>query len=145
MIRLALLLHSKGRAGYNTLMDTGVLKLPGEWTLSDYTNYIHPQTGFQREVVEDVRCAAKKLGDHQKYIVLLHDVMSIKEYLVLDNRSQEVAGFVNMQNWHMLANCNNLASHVLGFYVVGINSSLRKSMGFFATRTARADEIYPLF
>ena len=33
----------------------------------------------------------------------------------------------------------------LVFYVVGINSSLRKSMGFSATRTARADEIYPLF
>ena len=50
-----------------------------------------------------------------------------------------------MQNWQTDANCNSLASHVLVFYVVGINSSLKKSMGFFATRTARAEEIYPLF
>ena len=121
------------------------MRLPGQSTLVDYTNYILPRTGFQHEVVEDIRCAAEKLGDHQKYVVLLHDEMSIKEDFVFDNRSQEVVGFVNVQNWQIDANYNSLASHVLVFYVVGINSSLKKNMGFFATRTARAEEIYPLF
>ena len=105
MIKLALFLHSKGRALYNTLRDTGVLKLPGESTLRDYTNYIHPQTGFQHEVVEDIRCTAEKLGDHQKYVVLLHDKILVKEHLVFDNRSQEVVGFVSVQNWQVNANC----------------------------------------
>ena len=38
--------HSKGHATYNTSRDTGVSKLPGESALTDYTNYIHPKTGF---------------------------------------------------------------------------------------------------
>ena len=93
MIRLGLLLH-KGRAAFNTMRDTGVLRLPGESTFRDHTNYIHPQTGFQNEVVDDIRCAAEKLGDHQKYVVLLHDEMSVKEDLVFDNRSKEAVDFV---------------------------------------------------
>ena len=102
------------------------MRLPGESTLRDYTNYIYPQTGFQHEVVEDIRCAAEKLADHQKYVVLLHDEMSMKEDLVFHNRTQEVVGFVNKQNWQIDANYNRLASHVLVFYVVGINSSQEK-------------------
>ena len=145
MIRLALLLHSKGSAAYKTLRETGVLKLPGESTLRDYTNYIHPEAGFQLDVVDDIRCAAEKLENNQKYVVLLHDEMSIKEDLVFDNKSEEIVGFVNIQNWTMDASCKNLASHVLVFYVVGVNSALKKSMGFFPTRNARADELYPLF
>ena len=68
-----------------------------------------------------------------------------KKTSVFDYKSQEVVGFVNMQNWSMDASFKNLASHVLVFYVAGTNSSLKKNMGYFPTRNARADEIYPLF
>ena len=50
-----------------------------------------------------------------------------------------------MKKWEEDANCATLATHVLVFYVAGVNSMLKISMGFFATRTATADEIYPLF
>lgn len=50
-----------------------------------------------------------------------------------------------MKNWEEDANCTTLATHVLVFYVVGVNSTLKVSMGFFATRTATADKIYPQF
>ena len=145
MIRLALLLHSKSKTAYNLLRDTDVLRLPVETTLRDYTNYIHPWTGFQPEVLEEIKTAAQKLGENERYVALLHGEMKIKEDLVFDNRSQELVGFVNMKNWEEDANCTTLATHVLVFYVVGVNSTLKVSMGFFATRTATADEIHPLF
>ena len=64
MIRLALLLHSRGPAAYKTLRETGVLILPGESTLRDYTNYIHPSTGFQPQVLEEIKTAASKLQEN---------------------------------------------------------------------------------
>ena len=112
-------------------------KLPGESTQRDYTNYIHPQTGFQREVVEDIRCAAEKLGDHQKYVVLLHDEMSIKEDLVLDNGSQEVVGFANMQNWQMYANCSNRASLATGFLRDGDQQFTQEKHGILCDKNCK--------
>lgn len=38
-----------------------------------------------------------------------------------------------------------IATHVLVFMVVGINSHIKMSIGHFPTRTSTADELYPLF
>lgn len=144
MIRLALLLHSKGPGAYTTLRETGILKLPGESTLRDYTNFIHPKAGFQTEVLAELRKTSDKLDDHMRYVALLHDEMSIKEDLVFDEKTGELIGFVNIRNWDDPSSIK-IASHVLVFYVVGINSSIKTSLCYFATRTATADEMYPLF
>ena len=50
MIRLALLVHSRSPAAYETLKKTGVLVLPSGSTLRDYTNYLAPGQGFKPEV-----------------------------------------------------------------------------------------------
>ncbi len=39
----------------------------------------------------------------------------------------------------------NIASHVLVFMVVGINSHIKKSIAHFGTRTGTSDELFPLF
>ena len=51
IVRLALLLHSQSAEAYRTLKDTGVVTLPGESTLRDYTNVISPSQGFNPEVI----------------------------------------------------------------------------------------------
>lgn len=51
MIRLAILLHSRSPAAYDTLRKTGVLQLPGESTLQDYTNVFQPSPGFSRHIL----------------------------------------------------------------------------------------------
>ena len=145
MIRLALLIHSKGPSVYKTLRDTGVLKLPGESTLRDYSNYIHPQAGFNPQVIEELKEQASKLPADQRFVCLLHDEMSVKEDLVWDSKTGQLVGFVNLNQWQERSDFNSIASHILVFYVVGINSSLKFSMGFFGSSTATADEIYPLF
>ena len=39
----------------------------------------------------------------------------------------------------------NIASHILVFYVVGVNSNLKGSIGFFGTKSLTADTLYTLF
>ena len=50
IIRMALLLHSQSPQSYRSLRELGVIALPGESTLRDYSNYITPKQGFQIEV-----------------------------------------------------------------------------------------------
>lgn len=65
LVRFALLLHSQSPSAYRTLQKTGVLTLPGETTLRDYTNVIHPTSGLKVEVLEEIRKAAEKLDENQ--------------------------------------------------------------------------------
>lgn len=80
------------------LRDTNILKLSGEMTLRDYTNYIHPHIGFVPEVLEEIKTAASKVTEAKCYVVVLHDEMSIKEDLVFNSCRQELVGFINMTN-----------------------------------------------
>ncbi|XP_070177740.1 uncharacterized protein [Littorina saxatilis] len=132
-------------AVYRSLRDTGVLKLPGESTLRDYSNYIHPEGGFNPEVVAEIKAAADNLKENDRFVVLLHDEMSVKVDLVWDSKSGEQVGFVNLNQWTWEMGTNTVASHVLVFFVVGVNSNLKYSMGYFGTRTATSDQMYPLF
>lgn len=140
MIRLAILIHSRSSAAYDTLQKTGVLHLPSESTLQDYTNVSCPAEGFTNESMDNIRHTARGLKDHQRFVVLLHDEMSIKSDLVFDKRTGELVGFIKVDEKK-----RQLATHVLVFYVVGVNSSLSASMGYFSTKTATADTLFPLF
>ena len=132
VIRLAILLHSRGRGAYETLRKTGVLKLPGSSTLREYTNVMHPREGFrfQLHVQEELQAAADKLEPHKRFV---------------DKRSGELVGFVNRDTWLFEGGREKLATHALTFFAVGINSTIKMSLGFVGTRYANAGELYTLF
>ena len=144
LLRFAMAIHSQSAAAYRTLRDTGVLKLPGESTLRDYSNAIHPEEGFNDDVIEEVVKACKDLNKNQRWVVLMHDEMAIKADLVLDGPTGDVVGFVN-PNLISKRPGEEIANHVLAFMVVGVNSHLKMSLGYFATQTAKAHELYQLF
>lgn len=76
---------------------------------------------------------------------LLHDEISIKSGLVYDSRSGELVGFVNSsQRMETSAKAEHLATHALVFMVVGVTSNIKMAICYFPTRTATADEIFPL-
>jgi hypothetical protein len=55
MVRLAILLNSRGPAAYDTLCKTGVLlHLPGQSTLQDYTNVYKPSAGFSQSTLNTI-------------------------------------------------------------------------------------------
>lgn len=66
-------------SAYHALRSTGVLKLPSERTLRDYTNIIEARLGFQSEVDEQLGKEANVLesADHEKYIALIFDEVKI--------------------------------------------------------------------
>jgi hypothetical protein len=58
-------------------------------------------------------------------------------FKVFNERSGDLCGFVHEGQ--------DIATHVLVFMVVGITSSLKYSLGYLGTKSATADQLYPLF
>ena len=146
MVRFAILLHSQSATVYQTLRETGALKLPGESTLRDYTNALHPHQGFNPEVIEEITMATASLKDNQRWVVLLQDEMAIKADLVYDQATGEVIGFLNSSSWQSSSPSEkDLATHVLVLMIVGVNTQLKMTLGYFPTRSVTADCIYLIF
>ena len=144
MVRFAVLLHSQSPSAYRSLRELGVLKLPAESTLRDYTNVLHPHSGFRIEVFEELKKETADIPENRKWVCLLFDELSIKSGLVYDQRGGELVGFIDeYQRNAKSAQEEHLATHALVFMVVGLNSNIKKSLGYFPTRTATADQIFP--
>ena len=153
MIRFALHLHLRSPSAYSALRQSKVLKLPCERTLRDYTNVTSPNSGFRNEVFDDLKKAASKLHNGiQRYVTLMFDEVSIKDDLVFDDSTGQLIGFVNLgQNMNEFIDSfrkgelsKSIATHALVLMVVGLASNLKQTIGFFGTRGATADILYPL-
>ena len=80
MIRLCLSLKLKSPAAYRTLRDSGLLVLPSERTLRDYTHYIKSGPGYHLEV-EKMLSTSAHLEDsppYQRLVVIAIDEMKVK-------------------------------------------------------------------
>ena len=86
MIRWCLYLrHLSGRA-YDMMKESGVVNLPSQRTLRDYTYHTRASTGFSAAVDQQL-VAAAGLGtcpDRERSIVILMDEMHIREDIVYD-------------------------------------------------------------
>lgn len=159
LIKWCIHLRMLSSSCYNSLRSTGVLRLPSERTLRDYTNVIKAKSGFQCEVDEQLFKEAKmdELADHQKYIALIFDEVKIKEDLAYNKHSGELIGFVNVTdiNHHLSAfeqHCkndvessrHNLATHMLVFMVRGLFSTLEFPYVQFPVESSTGDVLHPL-
>lgn len=79
------------------MRSTGVLKLPSERTLQDYSNVVTASSGLQADVdmqlIEEARLA--NLSEYQKYIALVFDKVKVKEDLAYNKHSGEMMDFVD--------------------------------------------------
>ena len=154
MIRFALHIHLRSPSAYQALRGSNVIKLPCERTLRDYTNTVHPSTGFHKAVFNDLKNQAGKLNDIQKYVVLMLDEVSIKDDLVYDKVTGELVGFVNLgndvddcytiRNKERSTGTPNIATHALVCMVTSIAARLKYSLGYFATTIGTADQLFLL-
>ena len=98
MIKWCIYLRHISSGAYETLRTSGVVRLPSQRTLRDYTHYVKAHPGYSGEVDKQLSEAAKvhTCQDFKKYIVLVMDEMHIKEDLVYDKHSGELIGFVNL-------------------------------------------------
>ena len=152
MIRFALYLHLRSPSAYQALRESKVIRLPCERTLRDYTNVVHPDVGFRKDVLDDIKHQNQKWNKEiQKYVVLSFDEMSIKDDLVFNSVSGELVGFVNLGDNMDIFQSNSasnlaerVASKVLVFMVNGIASPLKCSLGYFATRSCTGSILFSL-
>lgn len=106
IIKWCLYLHHRSSGTYETLRRSGLLRLPSQRTLRDYTHYISAHIGFSGQVDMELLRAAnyKELQEWEKCITLLIDEMHLKEDLVYDKVTGALIGFTSLgdTNEHLL-------------------------------------------
>ena len=89
MIRWCLYLWHLSSGAYEAIRESGVIKLPSQGTLRDYTYYTKATVGFSADVDEQISKAAKidSCLEQEKYAIILMDEIHIKEGLVYDKHT----------------------------------------------------------
>ena len=89
MIRWCLYLRHLSGSAYEMLRGSGVVKLPSQRTLRNYTYTAKAAAGFSREVDMHIMETAKLLSypDREKHVILLMDEMHLREDLVYDRHT----------------------------------------------------------
>ena len=88
IIRFCLSLLSKSPSTYEEIRNSNILTLPSTRTLRDYKNFIKPEPGFRKSVIDDLNTITNGYFDIERYIVLLFDEMKIKSNLVFDKHNE---------------------------------------------------------
>ena len=152
VIRWCLYLKHLSSGTYEALRSTGVLTLPSQRTLRDYSHHIPSKVGFDASVDDLLLSEAKmeELDDFQKYVVILMDEMHIKDDLVYNKHTGELVGFVNLGGVvNDLMQLNNqhkvsLASSVFVLMVKGLFIRLEFPYASFPTTGITGDAIFPI-
>ena len=156
MIKWCLSIKLKSSTTNETLCTSGLLRLPSQRTLRDYTHVIKPSSGFSNDIDEMIVKEAKlaKCKEWEKHVVLIFDEMHIKEDLIFDKYTGKLKGFINLGtiNDHLLQLESkkieyclpDLANSVLTFMVRGIFITLHFPYAQFPCKNLTGDQIHPL-
>ena len=96
VLRFALNLKYMSTSAYKAVRQSGIIHLPSERTLSDYTHWSNPHTGVQLEYIEKLSTMLEDVPCGQRHCALLMDEMKIKSGLVFNKHSGTLVGFVDL-------------------------------------------------
>ena len=95
VLRFALNLKYMSTSAYRAVRQSGIINLPSERTLSDYTHWASAHSGLQLEFVEELHSMlSADVPSHQCAISM--DEMKIKSCLVFSKHSGTLVGFVDL-------------------------------------------------
>ena len=85
------------QASHEVLRQSGVIHLPSQQTLKDYTNCVKASPGFSHDVDAQLLSSinAESCPSWHKLVILLLDEMHIKEGLFYDKHTGRMIGFVD--------------------------------------------------
>ena len=161
LIKWAIYLHYRSSGAYDTLRSSGIIQLPSQRTLRDYTHPFHAKVGFSEEVEQqlvshpDVRDAE----EWKRHVILLLDEMHIREDLVYNKHTGALVGFANLgeitdhleqferslQGVDSTIACQPLAKSMLVIMVRGLFTKLRFPFAHFTCVNLTGEKIQPLF
>lgn len=98
VIRFTLNLKYLSGFAYRAVRQSGMINLPSERMLSDYTHWATPHSGVQLEFIERFKSLLQ--DEVQHHCALSMDEMKLKSGLVFNKNTGALAGFVD------LGNCN---------------------------------------
>lgn len=96
VLRFALNLKYMSASAYKAVRQSGIIHLPSERTLSDYTHWATPHAGVQLEYIERYSSMLEDVPCKQRHSALLMDEMKIKSGLVFNKYSGTLVGFVDI-------------------------------------------------
>ena len=97
MIRFALNLKYLSSSAYEAVRQTGLINLPSQRTLSDYTHWTTPHSGVQLEFIEHFQSLLKQeVPSGQYHCCLSMDEMSLKSGLVFNKHTGSLCGFADL-------------------------------------------------
>ena len=98
MVRWCLYLRHLSGSAYKLLKTSGILKLPSQRSLRDYTHYLTSTVGFSCAVDAQLMEAAniKSCPEYEKNVFLILDEMHVKEGLVFNKNTGMMIGFTNL-------------------------------------------------
>nr|XP_039265951.1 uncharacterized protein LOC120341496 isoform X2 [Styela clava] len=140
VIRWAMELYCRSPSAYDHLRTSQVLTLPSPSTLNRYRNVIPPQSGINKLALKEMERVIKDKGSLIGFVAL--DEMKVRENLVCCNG--KLIGFVDKE---MARNGNNnqLASHILVFYVRTVKRDLSIPLAWYATRNSPDSKLCRVF
>ncbi|KAK3921442.1 Transposable element P transposase [Frankliniella fusca] len=94
MIKIALHIQMQSPSAYEYLRESGILKLPSQRRLFDFTHFTEAKNGIQDDILNLLEEKINKMvkEEHEKYFNLLFDEMTIHQSLVI-SKNGEVVGF----------------------------------------------------
>ena len=98
LIRFALNLKYASSSAYRIVRESGLIALPSERTLRDYTHWVTMKDGVQIEVIQQLKKAIgfDEMEESKKHFALSMDEMKIRSGLVFKKETGELTGFCNL-------------------------------------------------
>ena len=106
MIQWCLYLRHLSGSAYEMIQESGVIKLPSQRTLRDYTYYTKTTAGFSTDVDQQLIDIAKikTCPEREKYVVMIMDEMHIREGLVWNKHAPGTSSMITYACMHALIN-----------------------------------------
>ena len=159
MIKWCIYLRHLSSKSYELLRESGVVCLPSQRTLRDYTNCVKANPGFSHDVDTQLLRAvnAESCPAWHKLVILLLDEMHIKEGLVYDKHTGRMIGFVELGdiNNHLLdfekyvenesTETMPLASSVMVMMLKGLFTPFRYPYAHFPCASITGDLLFQPF
>ena len=95
VVRFTLNVKYMSTSAYKAVRQSGIISLPSEGTLSDFTHWTKLHSGIQLEFVEELKSRLGRGAVHTHCAVSV-DEMNIKSSLAFDKHSGCLTGFIDL-------------------------------------------------
>lgn len=159
VVKWCLYLHHKSSGAYETLRNSGLIRLPSGRTLRDYRHFAPVSTGLSSAVdAQLIDLAQKTSPTLAKNVVILIDEMYVKEGLVFDKSTGAITGYVDLDefNNHLIdfesaiSQGTNKKSHrpfaktLLVFMVRGLVTNFIFPYALYPATSLKGCDLFPL-